>query len=240
MFSYDSMGTGGALGPTQIRLLHLLPAKESTNPIACRLEVVAFEENPVYEALSYCWGDNTLLQGTKCNNEAFQVTESLFSGLQHLRNDHTERTLWIDAICINQNDLEERQSQVKLMKDIYTKSERVVIWLGPDPPLMESTTFPDEIKNDFVRPNEAKKGAIAVLTRPWWTRTWTVQEMVLAPSAIIMCGHLSAPASEARRACADDLMHAVKDAFDAGDDDDLLSFRDLVDDPNGTLYMARM
>ncbi|KAF5984248.1 heterokaryon incompatibility (het-6OR allele) [Fusarium coicis] len=56
-----------------------------------------------------------------------------------------------------------------------------------------------------------------------------------------MCGHLAAPASEVRRACADVLMHAVNDAFDAGeDDDDLLSFGDLFDDPNGTLYMARM
>lgn len=45
MFSYDSTGTGGALGPTQIRLLHLLPAKDDNNPIECRLEVVAFEEN---------------------------------------------------------------------------------------------------------------------------------------------------------------------------------------------------
>ncbi|KAF5581507.1 hypothetical protein FPANT_8895 [Fusarium pseudoanthophilum] len=284
MFSYDSTGTGGALGPTQIRLLHLLPAKDSTNPIACRLQVVAFEESPVYEALSYCWGDSTQLHGIKCNNEAFQVTENLFSALQHLRNEHMERTLWIDAICINQNDLEERQSQVKLMKDIYTKSARVVIWLGPDPAsdrvnhLFEilqtspnlpdpqlskrertffemnvfdadrwhqdeetaSSKVPDEIKNGFVIPNEAKKSAIAVLSRPWWTRIWTVQEMVLAPSTIIMCGHLSAPASDVRRACADILMHAVNDAFDAGDDDDLLSFGDLFDDPNGTLYMARM
>ncbi|KAG5818079.1 hypothetical protein H9Q74_010235 [Fusarium xylarioides] len=284
MFSYDSTSQGGALGPTQIRLLHLLPAKNDDNPIECRLQVVAFEENPVYEALSYCWGDNSKLQGIKCNNEAFQVTESLFCALQHLRNEHTERILWIDAICINQEDLEERQAQVKLMKHIYTKSERVVIWLGPDPasdgvnhlcemlqtipnlpgPQLSkrertffemnvfdadrwhqdedtvSSKVPDQIKKDFVIPQEAKKGAIAVLTRPWWSRTWTVQEMVLAPSAIIMCGHLAAPASDVRRACADVLMHAVSDAFDTGDDDDLLSFGDLFDDPNGTLYMARM
>ncbi|PNP80423.1 hypothetical protein FNYG_06022 [Fusarium nygamai] len=103
-----------------------------------------------------------------------------------------------------------------------------------------SSKVPDRIENDFVIPNEAKKGAIGVLSRPWWTRIWTVQEMVLAPSAMIMCGHLAAPALDVRRACADVLMHAVSDAFDTVDDYDLLSFGDLFDDPNGTLYMARM
>ncbi|KAG4287373.1 hypothetical protein FPRO06_05025 [Fusarium proliferatum] len=275
---------GGGLGPTQIRLLHLLPAKDNDNPIECLLEVVAFEENPVYEALSYCWGDSTQLQEIKCNGEAFKVTESLFCALQHLRDESMERTLWIDAICINQNDLEERQSQVKLMTDIYTKSDRVVIWLGPDPAsdgvnhLFEmvptipnlpgpqlskrertffemnvfdadrwrqdedrnSSKVPGHIKKDFVIPQEVAKGAIAVLTRAWWSRIWTVQEMVLAPSAIIMCGHLAAPSSHVRRACADVLMHAVSDAFDTGDDDDLLNFGDLFEDPNGTIYMATM
>ncbi|KAF4950097.1 hypothetical protein FGADI_8436 [Fusarium gaditjirri] len=131
MFSYDN--AGGALGSTHIRLLHLLPAADVNSVIESRLEAVSLEQKPVYEALSYCWGDNTQLQEIKCNNRGFQVTENLFSALQHLRNEHAERTLWIDAICINQKDLKERQSQVLLMKDIYTKSDRVVIWLGPDP-----------------------------------------------------------------------------------------------------------
>jgi hypothetical protein len=280
MFSYKS--TGGVLGPTHIRLLHLLPATDINNPIESRLEAVALDKNPVYEALSYCWGDSTQLQEIKCNNQGFQVTENLFSALQHLRNEHTERTLWIDAICINQKDLEERQSQVVLMKDIYTKSERVVIWLGPDPasdgvnhlfemvqtipnlpsPQLskrERTFFEMNVvdadrwnqgedtarskvldKKDFVILNQAKTGAIAILKRPWWSRVWTVQEMVLAPSAIIMCGNLAAPSLDVRRTCADVLMHAVTDAFDTGDDDDLLDFGDLFDDPDGILYMATM
>ncbi|EXA44155.1 hypothetical protein FOVG_05658 [Fusarium oxysporum f. sp. pisi HDV247] len=278
MFSYNS--TGGVLGPAQIRLLHLLPATENNDSIECRLEVIALEENPVYEALSYCWGDSSQLQEIKCNNEAFQVTENLLRALQHLRNEHTERTLWIDAICINQKDLEERQSQVKHMKDIYTKSQRVVIWLGPNPAsdganhlfdlvktiknipspqLKRERTFfemnafdvhrwfqsedtnsskaPD--KHNSVIPNQVKKGAFAILRRPWWSRVWTVQEMVLAPSAIIMCGNLFAPLLDVRSTCADVLLHAVSDAFD-GDDEDLFDFGDLFDDPNGILNMAAM
>ncbi|KPA35126.1 heterokaryon incompatibility protein [Fusarium langsethiae] len=225
MFSYKTIG--GALGSMRICLLHLLPATDIKDPIESRLEVVALEQNPVYEALSYCWGDTTELLKIKCNDQEFQVTENLFSALQHLRHEIYKRTLWIDAICINQKDLEERQSQVLLMKDIYTRSKRVVVWLGPDPAFdginhlfdliqtipdlpsphfsrKETTFFEMNIadadqwsqgevhkvsaegpfREDFVLPKQAKKSAVALLERPWWTTVWTLQEMVLAPSAI--------------------------------------------------------
>ncbi|KAM0080391.1 hypothetical protein ACKRZS_007486 [Fusarium odoratissimum] len=279
MFSYNS--TGGVLGPAQIRLLHLLPAPENNDSIECRLEVVALEEDPVYEALSYCWGDSSQLQEIKCNNEAFQVTENLLSALQHLRNEHSERTLWIDAICINQKDLEERQSQVKLMKDIYTKSQRVVIWLGPDPasdginhlfeliPTTENLALPhisksgreffekhvipagglyqaeDKAssealaKNDFVVPDPAKKGAVALLKRPWWSRVWTVQEMALAPSAIIMCGDLAAPVLDVSRTVGYIMMYTISNAFNTGDDEDVLNLEDsMLADNDGKLAVA--
>ncbi|KAH7204647.1 heterokaryon incompatibility protein-domain-containing protein [Fusarium oxysporum] len=279
MFSYNS--TGGVLGPAQIRLLHLLPAPENNDSIESRLEVVALEENPMYEALSYCWGDSSQLQEIKCNNEAFQVTENLLSALQHLRNEHSERTLWIDAICINQKDLEERQSQVKLMKDLYTKSQRVVIWLGPDPasdginhlfeliPTTENLALPhisksgreffekhvipaggwyqaeDKAssealaKNDFVVPDPAKKGAVALLKRPWWSRVWTVQEMALAPSAIIMCGDLAAPVLDVSRTVGYIMMYTISNAFNTGDDEDVLNLEDsMLADNDGKLAVA--
>jgi hypothetical protein len=278
MFSYNP--AGGVLGPGHIRLLHLFPAKEINDPIESQLEIVILEENPVYEALSYCWGDSTELREIKCNNNGFQVTESLFCALQHLRNKHSERTLWIDAICINQKDLQERQSQVQLMKDIYTKSERVVIWLGPDPasdginrlfeliqtvthipnPQLskkeraffemnvaeadrwyqgeERTSSESPTKKDFVVPHQAIKGAVAILNRPWWSRVWTVQEMVLAPSAIIMCGDLAASSSDVQEICTNVLMHTVSDTFDTGDDDGIGDLGDLMSDPDGKLYIA--
>jgi hypothetical protein len=278
MFSYNQ--AGDVLGPRHIRLLHLLPATDINGPIESRLEVVLLEQNPVYEALSYCWGDSTTLQEIKCNHHGFQVTESLFCALQHLRNEHSERTLWIDAICINQKDLQERQSQVLLMKDIYTKSERVVIWLGPDPasdgvnhlfeliqtvpnlpsPQLskkeraffemnvaeadrwhqgeETASSGDPAKKDFVVPHRVIKGAVAILNRPWWSRVWTVQEMVLAPSAIIMCGNLVATSSNVQHTCNNVLMHTVSNAFDTGDDDGVGDLGDLMSDPDGKLYIA--
>ncbi|KAF5605998.1 heterokaryon incompatibility (het-6OR allele) [Fusarium subglutinans] len=284
MFSYNS--TGGALGPTQIRLLHLSPAADFNDPVESRLEVVALDQNPVYEALSYCWGDNTHPQEIKCNDQKFQATENLFSALQHLRNKDTERTLWIDAICINQQDLQERQCQVKLMEAIYTKSDRVVIWLGPDPAsdgihhifaLMQTTqnvtslelgkpkfsegrsnflainvlgfdsrpqggsTSASDVteRKDFVMPDEAKKGALAMLKRPWWSRVWTVQEMVLAPSAIIMCGNLAAPSLDIIHACSDVFKHIVR-ILAAGDSENLRDAIDIAFDPDGMLYVATM
>ncbi|KAH7246640.1 heterokaryon incompatibility protein-domain-containing protein [Fusarium tricinctum] len=255
-------------------------ANEINDPIESQLEIVILEENPVYEALSYCWGDSTEFRVIKCNNNGFQVTESLFCALKHLRNKHSERTLWIDAICINQNDLQERQSQVQLMKDIYSKSERVVVWLGPDPTsdginhlfelIQTVTNVPNPqlskkervffemnvaeadrwyqgedmvssenpTDNDFVIPHQAIKGAVAILNRPWWSRVWTVQEMVLAPTAIIMCGDLSASSSDVQRTCTNVLMHTVSDAFDTGDDDGVGDLGDLMSDPDGKLYIA--
>lgn len=278
MFSYNHIGN--ALDPMQIRLLYLLPASDINDTIESRLEVVSLEQNPVYEALSYCWGDSAELHEIKCNNEEFQVTTNLFSALQHLRDEHSVRTLWIDAICINQEDLKERQSQVLLMGDIYTRSDRAVVWLGPDPvsdginhlfDLMQTipdlpsphlskreTTFfemnvadldqwpqregydyaPGAVKKDFVIPEQAKKGAIALLERPWWTRVWTVQEMVLAPSAIFVCGNSSASSTEVRKRCNNILMHSVSDAFDTGDVDDVGAFGDLVSDGDGKLFIA--
>ncbi|KAF4970276.1 hypothetical protein FSARC_2654 [Fusarium sarcochroum] len=282
MFSYEK--TGGVLGPTNIRLLHLLPATDINDPIESRIEVVSLEENPAYEALSYCWGENNQLREIKCNQQEFQVTENLFSALQHLRNEHSERTLWIDAICINQKDLEERQSQVLLMEDIYTKSERVVVWLGPDPAsdgvnhffeLIQSNPNRGRIQltskrlvlqinladgdlisqsahvssskvpaeQDYVIPKEAQKGAVALLKRPWWTRVWTVQELILAPTAIFMCGNLTASSLDVRYTWAKILEKAFKhgnNAFETGDDDDLDDLRELMFDPDGSVSIAKL
>ncbi|KAF4500718.1 Heterokaryon incompatibility 6, OR allele [Fusarium agapanthi] len=252
MFSYNSIG--GVLSSTQIRLLHLLPATNIDDAIEARLEVVTPDQNPVYEALSYCWGDTSHLQEIRCNDQRFQVTENLFSALQHLRNEDTERTLWIDAICINQKDLKERQSQVKLMKDIYTKSKRAVIWLGPDPAsdgihhLFELMQTSPNIElspmNQFGKglfdnyPGMAKRGALALLKRPWWSRVWTVQEMALAPSAIIMCGNLAAPLLDIKRTCGRVLASALRDTCHPGNKRKAREDRGLSHDTDGKVFIA--
>ncbi|KAH6674395.1 heterokaryon incompatibility protein-domain-containing protein, partial [Halenospora varia] len=60
----------------------------------------------------------------------FSAFENLEAALRRLRLSGKQRTIWIDAVCINQNDIQERQDQVSLMRQIYEQAEQVVIWLG--------------------------------------------------------------------------------------------------------------
>ncbi|KAI4869999.1 HET-domain-containing protein [Hypoxylon rubiginosum] len=90
-----------------------------------------------YEALSYCWGDGReqrpiLLKGLEPSLPAIQVfiSRNLFAALKTLRNEEIGRIFWIDQLCINQSDLEERAEQVALMGDIYAGAKHVRIWLG--------------------------------------------------------------------------------------------------------------
>ena len=86
-----------------------------------------------YCALSYCWGeDRSIDHFIKVNNQSFGVTSHLHSALQQLRKNDLPVVLWIDALCINQQDIEERSRQVAIMRLVYLSAERVVIWLGVD------------------------------------------------------------------------------------------------------------
>lgn len=86
-----------------------------------------------YDALSYCWRSRDDLGHVFIDRskQPFPVTRSLAEALSHLRNVDEPRYLWIDAICVNQNDLRERSSQIKMKADIYKNANRVIVWLGP-------------------------------------------------------------------------------------------------------------
>ncbi|KAI1084550.1 HET-domain-containing protein [Whalleya microplaca] len=114
----------------EIRLLELSPSPEHSSPIKCTLHPVKLSEDPYYEALSYTWGGKGNGQDIILNGVTFPVFENLEAVLRRLRHPTKLRTLWIDAICINQDDLDERASQVKLMRGVYEGATEVVIWLG--------------------------------------------------------------------------------------------------------------
>jgi hypothetical protein len=75
----------------------------------------------MYGALSYVWGDTTQSRTITCNGQAIQVTINLADALFRLRDEQATELVWIDALCIDQDNVLERNQQVKLMKDIYTK-----------------------------------------------------------------------------------------------------------------------
>ncbi|RFU25577.1 hypothetical protein B7463_g10763, partial [Scytalidium lignicola] len=95
---------------------------------------MALKRNPsrVYTALSYVWGDASITEDILVDGIPFTVTSNLASALQQIQRSFGDIVLWADAITINQRDIMERNQQVLLMKDIYSKAERVIAWLGPD------------------------------------------------------------------------------------------------------------
>jgi hypothetical protein len=97
------------------------------------LEEVQLTENPAYEALSYYWGDSTRSHTVFVSgNYSLGITTNLSEALQYIRNEEKDVILWADAICIDQENLEERSCQVQLMSKIYQTATRVIIWLGPE------------------------------------------------------------------------------------------------------------
>jgi hypothetical protein len=121
----------------EIRLLSL-NAGENGSDIQCSIQHYMLDENPEYIALSYTWGDPTANMPIRLNGKLFWVAANLHSALVQFRanrsitaTDQAKLPFWIDAICINQSDEDEKASQVKMMKQIYEKAAHVHAWLGP-------------------------------------------------------------------------------------------------------------
>jgi Heterokaryon incompatibility protein (HET) len=108
----------------EIRLLYLQP-RDHSDTIAGMLMHVKLSEKPAYEALSYEWGKKEV-KLIQLNGEKFQVRENLFNALSKLRHQFTPRFLWIDALCIDQNDLNERNHQVPQIVRIYSQAQSVI------------------------------------------------------------------------------------------------------------------
>ncbi|KAF2141127.1 uncharacterized protein K452DRAFT_229721, partial [Aplosporella prunicola CBS 121167] len=117
---------------SDIRLINLLPPSpgHDTSPISCTSFAVSLDTWPQYEALSYTWGDANITDTIEVDGHAFNVTANLFSALKQLRTEDKPRTLWIDALSIDQSNEAEKSWQVNLMGLIYAKSERGLLWVG--------------------------------------------------------------------------------------------------------------
>lgn len=116
-------------GQKPIRLLRLEPG-HSLDPIRCGLEQSSLLKHPKYCALSYTWGPKDNPVSLYCDNIEINVTRSLHAALVRFRLSCGVRILWVDAICINQNDNDEKTEQIRLMRDIYSKAQQGLIWLG--------------------------------------------------------------------------------------------------------------
>jgi hypothetical protein len=113
------------------RLLQLLPGATG-EPIKGSIVNVNLCDNPGYEALSYCWGDAVNTIRIYIGKQYIDVTRNLHDALVKLRDKEDSRTLWIDAICIDQCNVSERSQQVGIMRQIYKQAKKTLVWLGPE------------------------------------------------------------------------------------------------------------
>jgi ankyrin repeat protein len=133
-FRYDPIDLDGCA----FRLLQLCYGSEG--PIECHLFDASLDYTIEYEALSYTWGSSEQFYEISLNDIPIPVTVNLSRALWDLRYPDRDRILWVDAICINQEDVKERGHQVKQMASIYKNAEQVVVWLGR-PNLDTSSVF---------------------------------------------------------------------------------------------------
>ncbi|PVH83426.1 HET-domain-containing protein, partial [Cadophora sp. DSE1049] len=118
--------------PDEIRLLILQPARSRVDsPPKWQMKHARLSENPQYEALSYVWDQASYEEERNASSQEGFAT-NLSRALRHLRrvDEPGGRVLWIDALCVNQKDTNERNHQVTQMGEIYSHAENVIVWLG--------------------------------------------------------------------------------------------------------------
>ncbi|KAJ9151505.1 HET-domain-containing protein [Coniochaeta hoffmannii] len=212
-----------ALAPGKtIRLLTLHPGQDG-EPLELSLSDSNLSEDQdalPFSALSYVWGDPEELLPAVCDGRTIGITKNLSDCLHSIRLTDAARLLWIDAICINQQDLEERSAQVGIMGEIYARAEKVLIWLGQGnddtklgvfalesmakawkPPPDQAVSFTTVL--EFARASRIRHLHYWALGRqqyirsvsdsPWFTRAWTFQEVGLSSDAEVWIGRHKLP-----------------------------------------------
>ncbi|ESU08374.1 hypothetical protein FGSG_11631 [Fusarium graminearum PH-1] len=198
-----------------IRLLELTQ-DEKKGSVCGHLILSKLEDTPSYAALSYVWGDPSP-QDPLFAVDGFElrIRQSLNHALGTLLSGDEKRLLWIDQICIDQENITEREHQVTLMSKIFKQAQRVICWLGPDDEhtghafdlstvlaidgsgsefwkepmqrLMQAGLFRHML--DLVNPTGIPFSALAALVKiPWFGRLWIVQEVALASKIEFRCG----------------------------------------------------
>lgn len=121
----------------EIRLIRLQPWSTQYGSLRCKLEYASLDDNPRYNALSYTWSEDQQAQYFRSeltlyvNDTQLRIRPNLDSALRHLRSEVNDMVIWVDAVCINQDDPDEKSWQVDQMRRVYLQAECVLVWLGP-------------------------------------------------------------------------------------------------------------
>lgn len=202
--------------PDSTRVLVLLPADKIEDDLRCYMDEVRLpdvEENSQgFTALSYVWGEEDASHMILFGNRSLRIRPNLDSALRNLRRRDRSVRLWVDAVCIDQAKLLERNHQVQQMRDIFSAASETVIYLGPQDGgntglsawnfLERHSSWAldenrDVDRNVAARLNEhlihfrgeLKDVELDVLSRSWFRRLWVFQEAVVSRSLSIQCGN---------------------------------------------------
>ena len=201
----------------QIRLLMCTPSKDDIGHAELKLQSFDLEDTPEFYALSYVWGTEGLQVGITCDGRKMSLTRTLARALQRIIPWSQGVPLWADAICINQNDIAERNHQVGIIGDIYRRATQVLAHLG------QPTHEIDDSKHDWsamslmsyfnkiwhvdktLKARSEKEWAklgipnasdTEVWTRlvdfwiqPWFRRCWVLQEAALGREVVVFYGN---------------------------------------------------
>ena len=199
----------------EIRLIKIEPSDDDeAKPICCSPIIKDRDDNSVkYKALSYVWGDQKDTIIILCDGIQLKVTRNLHEAMLHLRTSYANSYFWIDAICINQSDDEERSAQVRRMKEIYSLADLVIMWLGTELPgdrpgldlmrhvnnVLGTPLVGEEMGLAHLdldkaglpaRKDEAWGNVVRIMSRPWFSRVWIVQEFLSARKSVFHDGEL--------------------------------------------------
>lgn len=196
--------------PRNFRTLRIEPGARGSR-IHCSLHESRPGDGVKYLALSYLWGSPHIVAYVMVEKRYSLVTENLHAALQHLRSEQESLNIWIDQICINQQDQEERSQQVMLMHEIFSKSDEVLIWLGEDTlpygkgllfivKLLAHTSYLDaQLDDDLVGKvvdftntqdlDEILPSLSALYENRWFSRSWTFQEAICNPNTVILTSY---------------------------------------------------
>ncbi|KAF2107991.1 heterokaryon incompatibility protein-domain-containing protein, partial [Lophiotrema nucula] len=199
-------------GSKSIRILELYPAElGSGEPLRGRLIDVSLNQQPEYEALSYAWGSTDRVEELHCGSKIIRITRNCWQALRRLRLERRVRYLWIDSICIDQDNHQERNHQVGLMGDVYRQARCVLVWLGKGneetdaavryledvatkarAKSLRTLTLDVPLDRKIIKVMDHDNAVLEQLTslfeRTWFKRVWPVQEIALSRRCRLLSG----------------------------------------------------
>jgi len=201
----------------EIRLLRMRYAPG--NSILCEIFHTTVENAPPYHALSYAWGDKSSIQiisvfSVPMNNGAVLVTPNLKHALLRLKpvRPNEELVIWVDALCIDQMNIPERNVQTGKMRMIYENAQKLYVWIGLKNhgsseaiqlAQMLKTRSRQEVARILKHPNTAYalEALVQLFRRQYWWRIWVIQEVSCSKETTIYCGDNAIPWKELENVC---------------------------------------